>query len=172
MKKSYCEVEPLKIKEFIAGRNIKYDTVRKYIINNEELFKGHIGRPNNIVLDEEAISILEKKYPLPEPIQVVEDTEARKKLIEAQQMIIELQQQLVMAAPKIAAADQNKYLLEKIENEAEELKEKSKSLEKELKEVTREKQEMENEFKREKAILTKQLETEKSKSWWDKLRKK
>ena len=165
-------MKTLKIKEFIEGRNVRYDTVRKYIINNEELFKGHIGRPNNIVLDKDAISILEKKYPLPEPIQVIEDTEARQKLIEAQQMIIELQQQLVIAAPKIAAADQNKYLLERIEDEAAELKEKSKNLEYELKEMTKEKRKMEDKFNREKELLTKQLEEEKAKSWWDKLRKK
>ena len=56
----------MKISDFIDGRGVTYDTVRKYIVNHPELFKGHIGRTNNIVLDDVAIEILEKKYPFPE----------------------------------------------------------------------------------------------------------
>ena len=52
----------MKISDFIDGRGVTYDTVRKYIVNHPELFKGHIGRTNNIVLDDVAIEILEKKY--------------------------------------------------------------------------------------------------------------
>lgn len=162
----------MKIKEFIKGRNVSYDTVRKYIVKNEKLFKGHIGRPNNIVLDDEAISILDKKYPFPEPIQIVEDTEARKQLIAAQQRIIELQQQLVIAAPKIAMADNNMHLLERVENEANELKADKKNLEKELQDLSKEKEIQELRFQKEKEELLRKLEEEKAKSWWDKLRGK
>ena len=70
----------MKISDFIDGRGVTYDTVRKYIVNHPELFKGHIGRTNNIVLDDVAIEILEKKYPFPDPVQVIQDTEAREKL--------------------------------------------------------------------------------------------
>ena len=162
----------MKIKEFIEGRNVSYDTVRKYIINNENLFKGHTGRAKNIVLDDEAIAILDKKYPLPNLIQIVEDTEARNQLIEAQKKIIELQQQLIIAAPKLAQADHNEFLLELIENEASDLRANKKILESELKELTEEKHEQELQFQKEKEELLRQLEAEKSKSWWDKLRGK
>ena len=169
---AYCEVKTLKIKEFIQGRNVSYDTVRKYIVNNENLFKGHAGRTNNIVLDDEAIAILDKKYPFPEPIQIVEDTEARRQLIEAQQKIIELQQQLIIAAPKIAKAENTEFLLELVENEASDLRANKKILESELKELTEEKHEQELQFQKEKEELLRQLEAEKSKSCWDKLRGK
>lgn len=169
---AYCEVKTLKIKEFIQGRNVSYDTVRKYIVNNEDLFKGHTGRTNNIVLDDEAIAILDKKYPFPEPIQIVEDTEARRQLMEAQQKIIELQQQLIIAAPKIAKAENTDFLLEFVESEASDLRADKKLLESELKELTEEKHEQELQFQKEKEELIRQLEAEKSKSWWDKLRGK
>lgn len=70
----------MKIKEFIQGRNVSYDTVRRYISNHPEVFKGHVGRPNNVILDDYAVQLLDKKYPFPQPIQIVEDTSSRQEL--------------------------------------------------------------------------------------------
>lgn len=118
----------MKIQDFIKDRNVSYQTVRKYIANHPELFSGHTGQRNKIILDEVAIELLSKKYPLPKPIQVIEDSNARQQLIEAQQLIIQLQQQLVEAAPKIALAEQNAYLLEAALNEKEALQEENDKL--------------------------------------------
>ena len=65
---------------------------------------------------------MDKKYPLPKPVEVIEDTEARRQLVEAQQLIIRLQQQLVEAAPKIAWAEQNQQMIDHITSENESLK--------------------------------------------------
>ena len=54
----------MKIKDFIESRNISYNAVLNYIKRHDKEFKGHIGRRNNIVLDEVAITLLNKKYPL------------------------------------------------------------------------------------------------------------
>ena len=114
----------MKIKEFINGRNVTYQTVRKYIKSHPELFNGHIGRKNNIVLDETAIEILEDKYPI--ATQIVENTEEitelRIQLLKAQDLIINLQQQVVEAAPLIAKAQQNEKLLQQSTEEIEALK--------------------------------------------------
>lgn len=91
----------MKITEFIQGRNVTYQTVRKYIKRNEKLFIGHIGKRNNIVLDDTAISILEQKYPMTKPIEVIQDNENRDKLLLAQELIIKLQQELAESKAKI-----------------------------------------------------------------------
>ena len=100
----------MKISDFIDGRGVTYDTVRKYIVNHPELFKGHIGRTNTIVLDDVAIEILEKKYPFPDPVQVIQDTEAREKLqaltekyikvLEENKLLVEQNAQLLVTQAK------------------------------------------------------------------------
>jgi predicted nuclease with TOPRIM domain len=91
--------------------------------------------------------LLEKQYPLPQMIQVVEDTESREKLIQAQELIIQLQKKINEQSQLIAQAEATKMLLED-------------------KQVQLEKMEAE------KADLQKQLDAERSKTWWQKLRGK
>ena len=127
----------MKIKEFIEGRQVTYGTVRKYINSHEE-FKGHIGRANNIVLDEYAVELLNEKYPLSQPIEMVQDPELLRKYNAVLEQLTMVQQQLVDAAPKIAAAEYRERLIDDQQKRIEELE--------------------------------KELEAERSKSWFDKLR--
>lgn len=163
----------MKIKDFIDGRNVSYQTVRKYIVNHPDLFKGHIGRSNNIVLDDVAIEILEKKYPFPEPVQVIQDSEAREKL----QAITE---------KYINVLEENKILIEQnaqllvIQSKQKYLEEENRTLSAELDESVRFTQFLENELEKKKAsyeflqgqfkTIKLNLEIEKNKTWWDKLR--
>ena len=102
-----------KIQEFIQGRNVKYGTVIQYIKRHSDVFKNHTGRSKGKVeLDEFAVAELEKIYPFPQPVEVIEDFEARKALIEAQQKIIDLQEQLNKALPMLAEAKYRESLLE------------------------------------------------------------
>ena len=108
------------LKEFAEQRNVKPNTVAVYMKSHEKEFKGHTWLKNGRKwLDEDAIRLLEQKYPMPLPVQVIEDSEARKQLIEAQQLIIKLQQQLVEAAPAITLAEQNIKLIETMTEEKE-----------------------------------------------------
>ena len=103
----------LKIQEFIQGRNVKYGTVIQYIKRHSDVFKNHTGRSKGKVeLDEFAVAELEKIYPFPQPVEVIEDFEARKALIEAQQKIIDLQEQLNKVLPILAEAKYRESLLE------------------------------------------------------------
>lgn len=103
----------LKIQEFIQGRNVKYGTVTQYIKRHSDVFKDHIGRSKGKVeLDNFAVVELDKIYPFPKPVEVIEDVEARKALIEAQQKIIDLQEQLNKALPMLAEAKYRESLLE------------------------------------------------------------
>lgn len=113
----------MKVADFTRGRNVENQAITRYINRHPELFDGHVMKDGReIVLDDVALDILNEKYPLPQPIQIVEDTEARRQLIEAQQMIIKLQQQLVEAAPIIALAEHNQYLISQMQQENEDLK--------------------------------------------------
>ncbi len=87
---SICGVKTLKIKDFIQGRNISYSSVFQYIKRNPDLFKGHTGKKNNIELDDVAVDLLEQKYPLSKPVEVIEDSELMKKLLNLQEKYIQL----------------------------------------------------------------------------------
>lgn len=122
------EVNALKIKEFIKGRDVSYSTVAMYIKRNKDMFNGHIGRSGNIVLDDIAVAILDKKYPVLKPVEVIQDEELRKQLIEAQQKIIELQGHINMMLPVVQEYKHQQYLLEEAEKTAEQaIKEKENS---------------------------------------------
>lgn len=101
------------LRDFAAARNIKTDTVRKYMYRKKETFSGHTQKTEHgLQLDEVALAALEEIYPLPRPVEVVEDTESRRQLILAQQMIIQLQQQMAELQSKAALADAQQLLLE------------------------------------------------------------
>ena len=57
---------------------MSYGTVSMYIKGHKELFEGHIVRSGKIVLDDVAISILENKYLLIKPVEIIKDTTTQK----------------------------------------------------------------------------------------------
>lgn len=144
----------LKIKEFIDGHNISYNTVHRYIKRNEDLFNGHIGNGKVVELDDFAIDLLEKKYPKPTSVQIVEDTETKRQLEEAKSVIINLQQQLLEAGPKLARAEATQFYLDNAKADIEMYQSDIEHL------------------KAENEKLRKDLSAEREKTWWQKLRKK
>lgn len=80
----------MKIQEFAKERNVSYATVFQYIKRHPDLFDGHIGKSNNIVLDDTALQILDERYPRENPVQVICDTEARDRLAVLQEKYISL----------------------------------------------------------------------------------
>lgn len=110
------------IAEFINGRNVDSQAVRRYIERHPDEFNGHTGKKGReITLDEVAIEILEKKYPLPQMVQVIEDTESIKKLTIMQEKFIELQERFNQQATVIAQAEAQKILLEDKEHQIQKL---------------------------------------------------
>ena len=84
------------LREFAEQRGQNPATISQYIRDHAAEFEGHTSMDGKQkVLDEVAIQLLDKKYPLPKPIQVIEDTESRKQLVEAQKFIIELQKEMM-----------------------------------------------------------------------------
>lgn len=70
--------------DFANSRNVQPQTVMKYIYRHKQTFKGHVKKVDRLtILDEVAIEILDKKYPLPKPVEVVVDVETLKELADA-----------------------------------------------------------------------------------------
>lgn len=169
-KKSEREVQALiLLTKFAEERGEKADTIRKYISRHKDDFEGHTCmKENKMLLDEQAIIILDEIYPLPRPIEFVEDTESRKQLLEAYESlnmakdkIIELQSEIASNIQLIAQAEAQKLLLEDKEQQLNDERIKNKKMEDLLEE---ERQKI--------LLLQEELAQEKNKSWWDKLRGK
>lgn len=102
------------ISEFAKERNVDRVAVNAWIRNHPEVDKAcqKQGKEKIINTLTDEYKALEKQYPLPKPVEVIEDTESRKKLIQAQELIIQMQDKLLDAQQKIAAAEATKLLLE------------------------------------------------------------
>ena len=121
-------VKPLKIQEFIQDRDVTYRAVSMYIKRHEKLFRGHIGNSGKIDLDDIAVTLLEQKYPLKKPVEIIQDDmAARQQLIKAQETIIDLQEHINHMLPFVWDYEHHQELLESAEKETEKaVKEKEK----------------------------------------------
>lgn len=155
----------MKIQEFAKERNVSYATVFQYIKRHPDLFDGHIGESNNIVLDDTALQILDERYPREKPVQVICDTEARDRLAVLQEKYISLLEENNRLTQENAnlmlAHHKNMLLEEELEAQQQELH----SLRKEQRSWVKDRQEQRNR----EAQLQQELEREKNKTWWDKL---
>ena len=103
----------MKIKDFAEPRNVEVNTIHQYMSRHADDFKGHTRKEGKTtILDDEAVRMLSEVYPLPRPIEVIEDTESRVALIAAQQTIIQLQQKYQEAAIALEARENKVALLE------------------------------------------------------------
>lgn len=151
---------------------MKYDTVRQYIRNHPDLFQGHIGRRNKIVLDEVAVSILDKKYPAQTQIEIVQNDELLQQIVLIQNENNELKLQL-------ATQDYYKNLLKEKEEDLafarkafNNSSEHCKELRIELFDERDKYNELRDDYKSLQDDYNKLKEdyiSEKNKSWWDKL---
>ena len=130
----------MNIKEFAESHNQHHRTVSIYIKRHPELFGGHIEDcENQKILDNEAIRILEKQYPLPKPVPIMENSETQKKYINSLEQINYLQNQLLHVREQLQEFKSLKLLLEEKSNENQEIKNQVKLLSEELVQVEREK---------------------------------
>ena len=99
--------------EFAVGRNERADTIRKYISRHKNEFEGHCSiSGTKMELDDVAVELLDKVYPLPKPVEIIEDTESRNELLKTQKLVIQLQQKISEQSMALAQAEATKLLLE------------------------------------------------------------
>lgn len=102
----------MNITEFAASRGVRRETVSIYIKRHPEI-SAHVTKSGNeSVLDDEAVSMLAEQYPVPAPVPVIEDAEARAEverlrslLMQAQARIIELQDQQIATTKALSDAN-------------------------------------------------------------------
>lgn len=147
--------------EFIAGRDVDRQAVTRYINRHPEIFEGHTQKVGKeIDLDDTAIAALNEQYPLAKPVTVIQGVpeeeyiKLQAELTEAYKRLYTLSERLSEAQEQIAMAKATQLLLEDKEQRIEEQKEELADKDKEL------------------AELREQLQAERSKTWWQKLRGK
>ena len=116
------------ITEFLKGREVKPNALSNYITRHPELFEGHVKREGkNTFLDDEAVRLLEEKYPLAKPVVIInglsqeEERELREKLQRTQEMLVAMQNELVNTKLQLAEKEKAEFLLELKEEKIEEL---------------------------------------------------
>jgi len=151
----------LKVTDFLKGRDVERQAVTRYINRHEEIFKGHTQRVGKeIELDMVAVEELEKVYPFPKPVTIVDGVpqeefiRVQNELIISQQRTNELQNRLLDAQEKIATARATELLLEDKTKRIEELEAKEEAKEQEIR------------------ALQEELAKERSKTWVQKLFRK
>ena len=113
----------MNITEFAESRNVKSTTVYQYIQRHKETFKDHTKKIGNTAeLDDEALGILDKVYPLPKPVQVIEGipeaehlreiAEKDKEIQALQQKIIDMQRDYMEIKEQIGIQEGKLYLLD------------------------------------------------------------
>lgn len=92
----------MRIVDFAKQRGADPDTITRYMKRHPEPFEGHISFDGNkMVVDEVAVKVLEEKYPLPAPVEVIKDTRSQELLIQEQQKVAALQEQLMAMKDQI-----------------------------------------------------------------------
>lgn len=115
----------MNISEFARSRGVEPQTVRHYVNDHEDIKKHTKKVGKTVELSDEAIELLDKIYPLPRPVQLLNgvDPEEHKavvdKLSSAQEYIIKLHETVEQLKDKvneneklIAQAEAQKILLE------------------------------------------------------------
>lgn len=116
-------MKDMTITEFAKGRDVEPQTVSRYIARHTEVFKGHVSKKGKVQeLDEKALEILEKKYPLPKPVTVLKGVpeaehyealaEKDRQIQRLQEYVIELQKQQNETIKALATAEASQLLLE------------------------------------------------------------
>lgn len=108
----------MNISEFARSRGVEPQTVRHYVNDHEDIKKHTKKVGKTVELSDEAIELLDKVYPLPRPVQLVngvdpdEHKAVQDKLTAAQEFIIKLQNKMMEDQKLLAQAEAQKQLLE------------------------------------------------------------
>lgn len=145
----------MNITEFASARNEQSQTISIFIKRHPEQFEGHTRKVGKTVeLDEVALEILEKQYPLPRPVQLLNgvDPEEHKavqdKLTAAQDFIIKLQNKMMEDQKLLAQAEAQKQLLEDKEAQLNAAKVEGEKKDTEIEEQKKKIEELKNENER------------------------
>lgn len=162
------------LRDFANERHESPHTVATYIRRHPDVFDGHTGKKGNqLTLDDEAVAILDKIYPLPAPVEVIVDHESRDKLIKVQDYAIKLQKELSEVKEQLKVAETDKLMLEMETKDmiSEAVTIAEEKLRTELNQEHRQKMdEWQKHYTNQIQDLENRLRESEAKSWWQKLK--
>ena len=144
----------MNISEFARSRGIEPQTVRHYVNDHEDIKKHTKKVGKTVELSDEAIELLDKIYPLPRPVQLVngvdpdEHKAVQDKLTAAQDFIIKLQNKMMEDQKLLAQAEAQKQLLEDKEAQLNAAKVEGEKKDTEIEEQKKKIEELKNENER------------------------
>ena len=104
-----------KLADFAAERHVDRNVLTQYVRYHPEIFDGHTTEyKRSLYGDDEAMKALDKKYPLPKPVEVIKDPEAdelRKQVINLQEQLLASQKQVIALTEKAVQAESAQALL-------------------------------------------------------------
>lgn len=132
-------LQSMKVTDFLKGRGVERQAVTRYLNRHEETFRGHTKKVGKeIELDSFAVEELDKAYPFPKPVTLVDGVpqedfiRVQNELIKSQKMVTELQNRLLVAQEQIATAKATELLLEDKAKRISDLEERERALQEEL----------------------------------------
>lgn len=111
------------LKEFAASRGVEYNTLMQWLYRRPDLRGKMRKEGKSYIIDpgDGIYEVLDKQYPPPKPIQIVQDDEARQDLAEARKKIEMLQDRLLQAGEQLRELEGTRLLLEQRNQEYEQL---------------------------------------------------
>lgn len=111
------------LKEFAASRGVEYNTLMQWLYRRPDLRGKMRKEGKSYIIDpgDGIYEVLDKQYPPPKPIQIVQDDEARQDLAEARKKIEMLQDRLLQAGEQLRELEGTRLLLEQRNQEIEQL---------------------------------------------------
>ena len=125
------------LKEFAESRGIEYNTLMQWLFRRPELREKMPKEGKNYVVapGDGVYEVLDKKYPFPRPVQIVQDEEARQELAEARKKLLELQEAMIAITAKAAQAEAMQMMIEQKDAELEQTKQRAEEAEQEGREA-------------------------------------
>ena len=154
--------------KFAEDRNVKIETIRRYISRHETQFEGHIkSKGVKQEIDEVALALLDEVYPNPHPIHIIQGVpqEEHNILLAKYEALLEKyslnQEQLADVKEQISMLEGKQLLLEEKDNRINDIKE---MLEHSQTELEKEKEKLEK--------TSEELERLKNRGLWDRITNK
>ena len=105
-----------RLADFAANRGIDRNAVTQYVRYHPEIFSEHIVEyKRSLYGDKTAMKALDKKYPLPKPVEIIKDPEAdelRRQVIKLQEKQLAYQEQIIALNERAIKAESAQALLE------------------------------------------------------------
>ena len=134
------------LQDFASANDVGYETVRIYIKRHGlETVKDAHGR---VILPDATVEALEKQYHHDQPVQVIEDPELLKRIVELQDRVIGLQEQLQQATARLADKKASERLLEAAQANSEQLRQDSQRQHDQIVDLTAERDQLAQEVDR------------------------